>query len=98
MVPERPVKALPMMLQEAKALAAFGGWHLLPVCGGQLHPLLPLPQSPVICSGADWPKTLASTLQKLGCQCVSHLIQLAWFFYEPSMQWRAYCPCKAVLQ
>ena len=65
------------MLQEAKALAAFGGWPLLPVGGGQLHPLLPVPQSPVICAGADWPKKLASTLQKLGCQCVSHLGQQA---------------------
>ena len=55
------------ILQEAKSLAAFIGWPLLPVAGSRLHQLLPLPQSPVICAGPEWPKQLATALQKLGC-------------------------------
>jgi hypothetical protein len=43
------------------------GWPLLPVLGGQLVPLLPLQQSPVVLPGSDsWPAGLAEVLTALG--------------------------------
>ena len=82
---------VPMVMtsQETKSLAAFVGWPLLPVSGSRLHPLLPLPQSPVICAGAHWPDQLATALQKLGCWCDQELSSTDLISQYTAQHWHA---------
>lgn len=49
------------------------GWPLLPLADGSLHPVLPLNESPVLRSDADWPLELRTLLQKLACRCVAQI-------------------------